>query len=53
VVSGAVDHSIVMYFMDTDGEFVEFFTQLAEAPDIAARMSRMIRDMERAKKSKQ
>ncbi len=39
----AVDHSIVMYFMDRDGEFLEFFTQLSEAPEIANKMAEVMK----------
>jgi cytochrome oxidase Cu insertion factor (SCO1/SenC/PrrC family) len=29
-----VDHSIVLYLVSPDGEFVDFFTQKMEVPDI-------------------
>jgi hypothetical protein len=32
-----------MYFMDRDGEFLEFFTQLADAKEIAAKMAEVMR----------
>ena len=38
-----VDHSIVVYFVGPDGEFVDFFPQLAEAPEIADRVAKHIR----------
>lgn len=38
-----VDHSIVMYLMNRDGECVEFFPQLIEAPEIADRVTRVMR----------
>lgn len=33
-----VDHSIVMYLMGKDGEFVDFFTQMAEPDEIVAKI---------------
>ena len=33
-----VDHSIVMYFVSPEGEFLEFFTQIAEVDEIYERM---------------
>jgi protein SCO1/2 len=39
-----VDHSIVMYLMGPDGEFVDFFTQFATASEIADKIERVIRD---------
>ncbi|KAG6611142.1 SCO1 family protein [Phytophthora cinnamomi] len=33
-----VDHSIVMYFVGPDGEFLDFFTQVARVDDIAAKI---------------
>ena len=38
-----VDHSIVMYFMNKEGKFLEFFTQLAEVDEIVRRMAVHIR----------
>lgn len=35
----AVDHSIVMYLMGPDGQFIDFFTQLMTAPEIAEKIS--------------
>lgn len=37
-----VDHSIVIYLLAPDGEFLDFFTQLAEADEIAERTKRRI-----------
>ena len=34
-----VDHSIVMYLIDPEGEFQEFFTQIASADEIVERIS--------------
>lgn len=34
-----VDHSIVMYFVSPEGEFLEFFTQLAEVDEICDRIT--------------
>ena len=39
----AVDHSIVMYLMDKDGKIVDFYTQLAEAPEVIERISEELR----------
>lgn len=33
-----VDHSIVMYFLNPDGEFLDFFTQRMTAPDIVEKI---------------
>ena len=41
--SVAVDHSIVMYLMDRDGQFLEFFTQLADAKDISTKIAGIIK----------
>jgi len=38
-----VDHSIVMYFVSPEGEFLEFFTQIAEVDEIADRITSHIR----------
>jgi len=34
-----VDHSIVMYFLSPEGEFLEFFTQIAEVDEIVERIA--------------
>ena len=39
----AVDHSIVMYFLGPKGEFLDFFTQLAEPAEIVERMAAHMR----------
>ena len=39
----AVDHSIVMYFMNKEGQFCEFFTQLAEASEISDRITAILK----------
>ena len=38
-----VDHSIVMYFISPEGEFLEFFTQSADVDEIVDRMSAHIK----------
>ena len=40
-----VDHSIIMYFVAPNGEFLEFFTQLAEPDEIVEKMSFHLRNM--------
>lgn len=35
-----VDHSIVLYLVSPDGEFVDFFTQRMEVPDIVAKIEK-------------
>ena len=40
----AVDHSIVMYLMGPDGQFIEFFTQLADVPEIVDRMAKILKE---------
>jgi cytochrome oxidase Cu insertion factor (SCO1/SenC/PrrC family) len=45
----AVDHSIVMYLMSPEGEFLEFFTQLMTAPEISDKIEKVIKT--RAKKN--
>lgn len=37
-----VDHSIVMYLMDVDGEFIDFYTQSTSISDIVTRISTSI-----------
>ncbi len=39
----AVDHSIVMYLINPRGEFVDFYTQREEAPEIARRIEERLR----------
>lgn len=41
-----VDHSIVMYLMGPDGEFIDFFTQLMTAPEIAEKIASKIKTVE-------
>lgn len=38
-----MDHSIVMYFIAPNGDFLEFFTQMSEVPEIVERMETHIR----------
>lgn len=42
----AVDHSIVMYLMGPDGEFLDFYTQMVSAPEMAARMAATVSRVE-------
>lgn len=39
-----VDHSIVLYFVDKDGEFVDFYTQRATVQDIVPRMIQALKE---------
>lgn len=39
----AVDHSIVMYLMSPEGEFLEFFTQLMTATEIADKVEKVMK----------
>ena len=39
----AVDHSIVMYLMGPDGQFIDFYTQLMTAPEMTERIAAVIR----------
>ena len=43
----AVDHSIVMYLMGPDGEFIDFYSQLMSAPEIADKMGATIVRLEK------
>ena len=43
----AVDHSIVMYLMGPDGEFIDFYSQLMSAPEIADKMGATIARLEK------
>ena len=43
-----VDHSIVCYFMDEEGEFLEFFTQIATAEEVAKQMAGIMRARRKA-----
>ena len=47
----AVDHSIVLYFMDKDGQFLEFFTQITEADEIVDKITAVIKRQEAAGKA--
>lgn len=38
-----MDHSIVMYLMSPEGEFVDFYTQLMTANEIADRVEKTVR----------
>jgi cytochrome oxidase Cu insertion factor (SCO1/SenC/PrrC family) len=38
----AVDHSIVMYLMGPDGQFIDFFTQLMTVPEITEKIAATI-----------
>jgi protein SCO1/2 len=37
-----VDHSIVMYLVGPDGMFEDFYTQLTEADEAAARIKKIV-----------
>jgi cytochrome oxidase Cu insertion factor (SCO1/SenC/PrrC family) len=39
-----VDHSIVMYLVGPDGMFEDFYTQLTEADEAAARIKKVVMD---------
>jgi hypothetical protein len=43
----AVDHSIVMYLMGPDGQFIDFYTQLMSAPEIADKLVSTVGRLER------
>jgi len=43
----AVDHSIVMYLMGPDGQFIDFYTQLMSAPEIADKLAATIARLEK------
>ena len=43
-----VDHSIVMYLMGPDGEFIDFYTQLMSASEVAAKAGATIAGLEAA-----
>jgi protein SCO1 len=45
-----VDHSIVMYLMSPDGEFLDFFTQKMEAADIVERIDKQVKEYNLMKK---
>jgi len=42
-----VDHSIVMYLMGPDGQFIDFYTQLMSAPEIADKLAATIARLEK------
>ena len=44
-----VDHSIVMYFVSPEGEFLEFFTQIAEVDEIVERISDHVKGVAKRK----
>lgn len=44
-----VDHSIVAYLMSPEGEFLDFYTQLLTAGEVAERMAATIAKQEKAK----
>ena len=41
-----VDHSIVMYLMGPDGEFIDFFTQFATANEVADKIEKIMKSRE-------
>eukprot|EP01138_Halocafeteria_seosinensis_P001472 gb/GECG01001508.1/.p1 GENE.gb/GECG01001508.1/~~gb/GECG01001508.1/.p1 ORF type:complete len:287 (+),score=23.41 gb/GECG01001508.1/:1-861(+) len=41
-----VDHSIVLYLLSPDGEFIDFFPQMMEASEIAEKIAHKIKDLE-------
>ena len=47
VVLHAVDHSIVMYLMGPDGQFIDFYTQLMSAPEIADKVAKTVARLEK------
>lgn len=44
-----VDHSIVLYLVSPDGEFLDFFTQKLEVGEIAERITKHAKEYEEAK----
>ena len=40
-----VDHSIVLYLVGPDGEFVDFFTQLSEPDEVVTRIRKHVRSI--------
>ena len=46
-----VDHSIVMYLLDQDGEFQDFFTQSASLEEVVRRTTARCKEAEEAKKA--
>ena len=43
-----VDHSIVLYLVDKEGEFVDFFTQRAQIGDVVDKIDNHIKVYEAA-----
>ena len=43
----AVDHSIVMYLVGPDGDFLDFFVQSMTPPEIVARIQERMRTQQR------
>jgi len=43
----AVDHSVVIYLLGPDGEFIDFFTQLMTAGEIEAKTRKIIASREK------
>lgn len=41
-----VDHSIVIYLMDKEGKFVDFFTQTMEAEEVVRKVQKHIKERE-------
>jgi cytochrome oxidase Cu insertion factor (SCO1/SenC/PrrC family) len=39
-----VDHSIVLYLVNREGEFVDFFTQRTQVGDVVDRIEKHIKD---------
>ena len=39
-----IDHSIVMYLVGPHGEFVDFYTQMADADEVVARIKKQMRE---------
>ena len=42
----SVDHSIILYLMGPDGEFMELYTQSVDASDVVKRITRAVVDNE-------
>lgn len=41
-----VDHSIVLYFVAPNGDFLEFYTQRTEVPEVVERMVKQFKIVE-------
>ena len=43
-----VDHSVVIYLLGPDGQFIDFFTQLMTPAEIEARVRKVMREEKKA-----